>query len=83
MLSPTNYKIIKGREKLMKEFLENLSRFPRLLIGLTLGIFLAFFERFKPLLKNPVTVIALLGGLTGILAFFFFTLRAMLGLTAV
>ena len=67
----------------MKEFFENLSRYPRFLIGLILGIFLTFLERFKPLLKNPVTAIAIVGGFTGILAFFFFTLRAMLGLTTV
>ncbi|MBC6419806.1 MAG: DUF751 family protein [Prochloron sp. SP5CPC1] len=64
----------------MKEFFENLSRYPRFLLGLILGIFLASFEKFKPLLRNPITAIALLGGVVGVLAFFFFTLRAMLGL---
>ncbi len=64
----------------MKEFFENLSRYPRFLLGLILGIFLAFFEKLKPLLRNPITAIALLGGVVGVLAFFFFTLRGMLGL---
>ncbi len=64
----------------MKEFFENLSRYPRFLLGLILGIFLASFEKLKPLLRNPITAIALLGGVVGVLAFFFFTLRAMLGL---
>lgn len=67
----------------MKEFLENLSRYPRFLLGLILGIFLAYVEKFKPLLQNPITAIALLGGVMGVLAFFFFTLRRMLGLTIV
>ena len=64
----------------MKEFFENLSRYPRFLLGLILGIFLAYAEKLKPLLRNPITAIALLGGVVGVLAFFFFTLRAMLGL---
>ncbi|MGK7877401.1 MAG: DUF751 family protein [Xenococcaceae cyanobacterium] len=64
----------------MQDFFENISRYPRYLIGLILGIFFALFERLRPLLKNPLTAIALLGILLGSLAFIFFTLRAMLGL---
>jgi hypothetical protein len=65
----------------MREFLENLLRYPRFLLGLILGIFLAFFASFKPLFQNPVTAIAAIGMLVGGLAFLVFTLRAMLGLS--
>ncbi len=67
----------------MQDFFENVSRYPRYLISFSLGIFFALFERLRPLFKNPVTAIALLGMLLGSLAFIFFTLRAMLGLTPV
>ena len=67
----------------MQDFFENVFRYPRYLISLILGIFIAFFESLKPLFKNPVTGIAIVGMLLGGLAFIFFTLRAMLGLTAV
>ncbi len=67
----------------MGEFLDNLGRYPRFLISVSLGIFFALFERLKPLLKNPLTAIALLGMLLGSLALVFFTLRAMLGITPV
>jgi hypothetical protein len=67
----------------MGEFLENVARYPRYLISLILGIFFAFFAWLKPLLKNPITAIALVGALGGVFAFLFLTLRAMLGLTTV
>lgn len=64
----------------MQDFFQNVSRYPTYLFALILGIFLAFFERFKPLFKNPVTATACVGLVIGVFAFFFFTLRAMLGL---
>jgi hypothetical protein len=64
----------------MGDFLENVARYPRYLISLILGIFIAFFDWLKPLFKNPVTAIALIGMLVGGMAFLVFTLRAMLGL---
>ena len=67
----------------MKDFLENLLRYAKLLIGLILGIFFSLFERFIPYMKNPVTATAVVGLLIGVLAFTFFTLRAMLGLATV
>ncbi|HEY9650403.1 MAG TPA: DUF751 family protein [Coleofasciculaceae cyanobacterium] len=67
----------------MKDFWENISRYPRYFITITLGIFFALFERFRPLLNRPVSAIALTGLLLGGLAFIFFTLRAMLGLSPV
>ena len=65
----------------MQDFFENLLRYLRYFVSLILGIFFALFERLRPLLKNPLNVIALVGILTGGFAFIFFTLRAMLGLT--
>ncbi|MEY3826165.1 MAG: hypothetical protein RLZZ148_979 [Cyanobacteriota bacterium] len=63
----------------MGDFFENVARYPRYLISLILGIFIAFFDSLKPLFKNPVTAIALVGMLVGGMAFLVFTLRAMLG----
>lgn len=67
----------------MQEFFENVSRYPRFLITVTLGIFFFLFEKLKPLFKRPLTATALLGMLLGIFSLVYFTLRAMLGLTPV
>ncbi|HBB32992.1 MAG TPA: DUF751 domain-containing protein [Cyanobacteria bacterium UBA8803] len=67
----------------MKDFWDNVSRFPRFLISISLGIFFALFERFRPLLSKPINVIALVGLVVGIFMFLVFTLRAMLGLSPV
>ncbi len=67
----------------MQDFFENVSRYPRYLISLILGIFIAFFERLRPLFTNPLTATALIGAILATFAFLFFTLRAMLGLTPV
>ncbi|MEQ8381288.1 DUF751 domain-containing protein [Coleofasciculus sp. A1-SPW-01] len=67
----------------MKDFLQNISRYPRYLISISLGIFFALFERFKPVLSNPVSAIALVGLVVGTFLFLVFTLRAMLGLNPV
>ncbi len=42
----------------MKEFWENVFRYPRYFITITLGIFFFLFERLRPLLSRPVTAIA-------------------------
>lgn len=68
---------------MIKDLWENVSRYPRYLLTVTLGIFFALFERLRPLLKRPLTATALVGVLLGGIAFVFFTLRAMLGLTLV
>jgi hypothetical protein len=67
----------------MQDFFQNVSRYPRYLITISLGIFFAFFGWLQPLFKNPVTAIALVGLLIGSLAFIVFTLRAMLGFSGV
>lgn len=64
-------------------FWSNVSRYPRYMISLILGIFFFLFEQVKPLLKNPVTGAALIGLTAGGFAFLYFTLRAMLGLNTV
>jgi hypothetical protein len=65
----------------MQEFFENVLRYPRYLISLILGIFIAFFENLRPLFSNPVTAVAIIGMLVGGFAFLTFTLRAMLALS--
>ncbi|MBP0015989.1 MAG: DUF751 family protein [Cyanobacteria bacterium SBLK] len=66
----------------MKEFFENVLRYQRYFITITLGIFFALFGWLKPLLKNPVTAVALIGFLISVSIFVILTLRAMLGLSA-
>ncbi|MGB0564363.1 MAG: DUF751 family protein [Spirulinaceae cyanobacterium] len=67
----------------MKEFFENVARYPRYLISFSLGIFFALFSWLRPLLKNRVSAIALIGMAIGGFIFLVFTLRAMLGLSTV
>ncbi|NJK69518.1 MAG: DUF751 family protein [Microcoleus sp. CSU_2_2] len=67
----------------MQEFLNNISRFPRFFITVTLGIFFFLFERLRPLLDRPVTAIALVSSIVATFVFLTFTLRAMLGLSPV
>ena len=67
----------------MKDFLVNVERYVRYLISFTLGIFFALFASVKPLLKNPITLTALIGIIVGGLTFTILTLRAMLGLSVV
>ncbi len=61
----------------MGEFFTNVSRYPKYLITIVLGVFTA---AISPLLKrssNPVTAIALLGALLSGLMTLAFLLRAM------
>lgn len=67
----------------MQEFINNISRFPRFFITVTLGIFFFLFEKLKPLLDRPVTAIALVSSIVATFVFLVFTLRAMLGLSPV
>ncbi|MBW4520759.1 MAG: DUF751 family protein [Scytolyngbya sp. HA4215-MV1] len=67
----------------MREFWNNLLRYPRFLIMVSLGVFWSFLEPLVPLLKRPTTAIALIGGLVTSFLFITFTLRAMLGLGSV
>ncbi|HEY9762216.1 MAG TPA: DUF751 family protein [Trichocoleus sp.] len=67
----------------MKEFFENVIRYPRYLIAFTLGILFNAVEPLIPLLKRPTTAVALVGALVAGFLFLSFTLRAMLGLHTV
>ncbi len=68
----------------MQEFFENVARYPRYMIALILGVFISVYDWLKPIFfKNKVTATATVGLLVGVLAFFYFTLRAMLGLSIV
>ena len=67
----------------MGEFFQNVSRYPRYLISFTLGVFFVFFNWIKPLFKIPVSAIAVVGIGIGTFSLLYFTLKAMLGLSAV
>ncbi len=64
----------------MDDFWQNISRYPRYLVTIILGVFFALFERVKPTLSNPVNAIALIGILISGFIFTYFTLQAMLGI---
>lgn len=64
-------------------FWDNVFRYPRYLVTIVLGLLLNTFEPLFPLLKRPVTLVAILGLFIGGLAFLTFTLRAMLGLSTI
>ncbi len=64
-------------------FWNNVLRYIRYFVTTLLGVLLSTFSPLAPLLKRPVTLIALLGFFAGGLVFVTLTLRAMLGLSAV
>jgi hypothetical protein len=64
----------------MKEFFENVLRYPRYMIALILGIFFSVFQWVRPFIRNRTAAIAAVGFVASALLFVFFTLRAMLGL---
>lgn len=64
-------------------FWENISRYPRYLVTIVLGIALNAFSPIAPLFKRPVSAIALTSLFIGLIFFIIFTLRAMLGLSTV
>ncbi|MDX2214027.1 MAG: DUF751 family protein [Oculatellaceae cyanobacterium bins.114] len=66
----------------MKDFLDNISRYPRYFISFILGVLLTAFNPLVSLLKRPITAVPTVGLLIAGFAFIAFTLRAMLGLGA-
>jgi hypothetical protein len=64
----------------MKEFFENVFRYPRYLISFSLGILYNAVQPLMPLLQRPATAIALIGAVVAGFIFLTFTLRAMLGI---
>ncbi|MBW4526022.1 MAG: DUF751 family protein [Phormidium tanganyikae FI6-MK23] len=67
----------------MQDLWSTVSKYPKFVIGVILGVILNFLAPFAPLFKRPVTAIAVTGLMIGAVAFFSFTLRAMLGLNPV
>ncbi len=67
----------------MQEFFNNVSRYPRYFITITLGIFFFLFEQLKPFINKPITAIALIGLIIGTFAFLTLTLQAMLGINTI
>lgn len=67
----------------MKDFFDNVSRYPRYFISFTLGVLLNALRPLQPLLQRPSTAVALVGAVVAGFLFLTFTLRAMLGLNGV
>lgn len=67
----------------MQDFWNNISRYPRFFVSITLGILLTLISPLLPLFQRPVTAIATTGLILAALAFVAFTLRAMLGFSTV
>jgi Protein of unknown function (DUF751) len=64
----------------MQDLLNTISKYPRFLIGVILGVFFNLAAPIVPMLKNPVTAIALVGSLVGAFLCVTFILKGMLGL---
>jgi len=68
---------------MIQDLWKTISKYPSFLVGIMLGVILNALAPLAPLLKRPVTAIAVVGVFVGALAFLSFTLRAMLGLSPV
>ena len=66
--------------RIMKDFLRNISCYPRFFIDFLLNIFLSFFSWTKLLPKNYLTKILIFGIILSVFSFFYFTLLGMLGI---
>jgi Protein of unknown function (DUF751) len=66
----------------MGDLWNTISKYPRFLVGVTLGVILNGFSPLLPLFKRPVTAIAVTAMMIAVLSFFVFTLKAMLGIEA-
>lgn len=64
----------------MQDFLNNISRYPRYLVSISLGILYTLVSPLFPLFKRPSTAIASSLLILSAFAFLSFTLRAMLDL---
>lgn len=67
----------------MNDFFNNVLRYPRFLISFSLGVVLTLLSPFTNLMKDPKSAIAVTALFVSVLVFVAFTLRAMLGLSAV
>jgi len=61
----------------MGEFFSNVSRYPKYLITIVLGVFTASISPLINRGKNPITAIALVGALLSALMTIIFLLKAM------
>jgi uncharacterized membrane protein len=68
---------------MVQDLWNTVSKYPRFLFGVIAGVILNVLAPLAPLMKNPITAIALIGALIGAFAFLSFTLRAMLGLSPI
>ena len=66
----------------MQEFFTNVSRYPRYLISISLGVLYTLISPLLPLFKRPSTAIAAVTLVVAAFMFITFTLKAMLGLQA-
>ncbi|WP_298616101.1 DUF751 family protein [uncultured Thermosynechococcus sp.] len=66
----------------MDGFWENVLRYQRYFVTVLLGVVWHVLEPLVPLFKRPLSAIALVSLMVGLLTFVALTLRAMLGLTA-
>lgn len=65
---------------MIQDLWNTVSKYPKFVIGVVLGVILNAFAPLVPMFKRPVSAIALVGILVGSFAFVSFTLKAMLGL---
>ena len=61
----------------MGEFFSNVSRYPKYLITIILGVFTALLEPLIQRSKNPITGISLVAALTSAVITFYFVVKAM------
>ena len=61
----------------MGEFFSNVSRYPKYLITIILGVFAAFLQPLIRRSKNPITAIALIGAFISGLMTLVFIVRGM------
>ncbi|MFN3362025.1 MAG: DUF751 family protein [Pseudanabaenaceae cyanobacterium] len=64
----------------MKDFFLNVSRYPRYLISIMLGVIWFALQPLAPFLKKPVTAVALISATISATICLVLILRAMLGL---
>ncbi|MBE9028550.1 DUF751 family protein [filamentous cyanobacterium LEGE 11480] len=62
----------------MQDLWNTISKYPKFLISVILGVFFNLAQPIVPLLKNPITAIALIGALVGAFLCTTFILRGML-----
>ena len=67
----------------MQNFWNTVSKYPVFVAGVILGVLLNAVKPLAPLMKRPISAIAIIGMALAGIAFVSLTLRAMLGLHSV